>query len=73
MTNVVPKVAELTKRSSREVQIVRGGEGDPLGAAVWLNADELAALGVNMEVTDSIRFAIIGDHLQIEPAEKSEE
>ena len=65
MSNVVPKIAEPNDYSGREAKLTRDREGDPIGAAIWLNADELAALGVDIETVDSVPYRVSGGDLHI--------
>jgi hypothetical protein len=65
MPNVVPEIAETDSHSGREARLTRDGEGAPIGAAIWLNADELSSLGVDIETVDSVSYRICGDDLNI--------
>lgn len=69
MPNVVPKIAESDNHSGREARLTRDGEGDPIGAAVWLNAEELAALGVDIATADSVTYRVSGGGLHIVTSE----
>ena len=42
----------------RQATVNRAGDGQPLGAAVWLNADELAALGVDIDAADAVAYRV---------------
>jgi hypothetical protein len=66
MSNVVPKIAESSEQSGREARLTRDRGGDPLGAAVWLNATELAALGVDTDAADLISYRVSNGELCID-------
>lgn len=44
--------------NSRTARLARDGDGDPIGAAVFLTADELADLGVDTDTTDTVNVAV---------------
>lgn len=50
--------ATRTKEASREARVTQGKSGSPLGAAVWLNAEELSALGVDLTAADWVAYRV---------------
>jgi hypothetical protein len=52
----------------RRTKVNRDADGEPLGAAVWVNADELAALGVDPAVTDQVGYRVENEALHVDPA-----
>ena len=50
----------------RQAMVNRTGDGQPLGAAVWLNADELAALGVDVDAADAVAYRVEDGDLQVD-------
>jgi len=54
-----------TGESTREARLNRDGNGDPIGAAVWLNADELADLGVDVDTADAVAYRVEDGDLHI--------
>jgi hypothetical protein len=50
--------ARRTQTRRREVRVSRGPEGDPIGAAVFLTADELRSLGVEPARTDAVNVSV---------------
>ena len=45
-------------KDSRTARLARDEDGDPIGAAVFLTADELAELGVETSTTDAVGITI---------------
>lgn len=60
---------QTTDAESRETRISRDAEGDALGLAIFINADELRALGINPEETTHVAYAITEDGLHVDPAD----
>lgn len=50
----------------RQATVNRAGDGQPLGAAVWLNADELAALGVDVDAADAVAYRVEDGDLHVD-------
>jgi len=50
----------------RQATVNRTGDGQPLGAAVWLNADELAALGVDVDAADAVSYRVEDGDLHVD-------
>lgn len=59
--------------ATREARVNRDGNGDPTGAAVWLNADELAALGVDVDAADAVAYRVDDGDLHIDTVGGSDE
>lgn len=57
-----------TDPESRETRISRDPEGDPLGLAIFINTEELRALGIDPEATTHVRYAVDEDGLHAAPA-----
>lgn len=53
---------------SRQASVARDQNGDPIGAAIWLNADELAALGIDPGRTDAVDIQVTDGDLELTPA-----
>jgi len=51
----------------------RDGNGDPVGAAVWLNADELAALGIDVDTADAVAYRVDDGDLHVDTVGGSDE
>lgn len=58
MRNVVPTVVDPEKRLGRNARVSRTGDGSPIGAAVFFTADELEALGIDPDSTDTVAMQI---------------
>ena len=43
-------------------------DGQPIGAAIWLNVDELAAIGINPDRTDAVEVQVTDGNLELTPA-----
>ncbi|MFC6837233.1 hypothetical protein [Halomarina ordinaria] len=48
-----------TTPSRRTARMNRDAQGQPLGVAVFLTADDLLALGVSVESTDLIVYTVV--------------
>jgi len=59
--------------ATREARLNRDGNGDPVGAAVWLNADELAALGVDVDAADAVAYRVDDGDLHVDTVGGSDE
>lgn len=54
----------------RTARVNRGGDGEPIGAAVFLSADDLADLGIDPHSVDRVGFGIENGRLRLkEPLE----
>ena len=56
---------------SRTARLARNGDGDPIGAAVFLTADELADLGVEPERTDAVNVSVEDGKVRLRPTEST--
>ena len=56
---------------SRTARLARNGDGDPIGAAVFLTADELADLGVEPERTDAVNVSVEDGEVRLQPTEST--
>ncbi|WP_117595161.1 hypothetical protein [Haloprofundus halophilus] len=54
--------------SRRTASINTDGSGDPIGVALWVNADELTDIGINPAVTDAVDVWIEDGGLRVSPA-----
>jgi len=52
--------------STREARLNRDGNGDAVGAAVWLNAHELADLGVDIDAADAVAYRVDDGDLHVD-------
>ena len=59
--------------ATREARLHRDGDGDPTGAAMWLNADELAALGVDVDAADAVMYRVDDGDLHVDTVGGSDE
>ena len=50
--------ARRTQTRRREARVSRDGDGDPIGAAVFLTADELRALGIDPTTADAVTVSV---------------
>jgi hypothetical protein len=50
----------------RQATMNRTGDGQPLWAAVWLNADELTALGVDVDAADAVAYRVEEGELHVD-------
>lgn len=57
----------LAETPNRTARIARDGSAEPLGAAVWLTADELAAIGIDVDNTDAVEVHVLDGDLQLVP------
>jgi hypothetical protein len=53
---------------NRTASISRDPSGEARGAAVWLNADELAAIGIDVDDTDAVEVHVVDGDLRLVPA-----
>jgi len=55
-------------RDGRTARLARDSDGDPLGAAVFFDAEDLRALGVHPDATDANRvsYAVKNGHLVLD-------
>ena len=56
---------------SRTARLARNGDGDPIGAAVFLTADELTDLGVEPERTDAVNVSVEDGEVRLRPTEST--
>ena len=61
--------ASPTDGDSREARVARDGDGDPIGAAVFLTADELADLGVDPVRADAVNVSVEDGEVRLRPTE----
>jgi len=54
----------------RTANISRDASGNPLGAAIWINADELDTIGIKVGNTESIEVSVEDGTLQIQSSEQ---
>lgn len=54
----------------RTANINRDPSGNPLGAAIWINADELDTIGIKVGNTESIEIFVEDGTLQIRSSEQ---
>lgn len=59
--------------TGRTARINTDQTGAPIGVAVWLNADELAALGVDSGRTDAVDVRVADGDLELTPAHQGED
>lgn len=59
--------------ATREARLTRDGGGDPVGAAVWLNAEQLAALGVDVDAADAVAYRVEDGDLRVDAVGGSDE
>lgn len=62
-----PVVTPMCDPDSREARVTMDGNGDPIGAAVFLTADELADIGINPERTDAVIVFVEDGEVRIRP------
>jgi hypothetical protein len=62
-----------TADATREARLNRDGNGDAVGAAVWLNADELADLGVDVDAADAVAYRVEDGDLHVDTVGGSDE
>lgn len=62
-----------TAESTRQARLNRDGNGDAVGAAVWLNADELADLGVDVDAADAVAYRVEDGNLHVDTVGGSNE
>lgn len=53
----------------RTAQVNRSSEGDVLGTAVFLDAEDLAALGVDVDGADELRYEIEDGQITLQTLE----
>lgn len=51
----------------RRANVNHTAGGQPIGAAVWINADELAALGIDPDRTDAVEIQVADGDLKLTP------
>jgi len=51
----------------RRANVSHTADGQPIGAAVWINANELAALGINPDRTDAVEIQVADGDLKLTP------
>ncbi|QIB74756.1 hypothetical protein G3I44_10940 [Halogeometricum borinquense] len=52
---------------NRKASINHDPSGDPIGVALWINADELAALGIDATRTDAVKLQVTDGELNLIP------
>lgn len=57
---------------SRTARLARDGDGDPIGAAVFLTAEELADLGVDTDTTDTVNVAVEDSEVRLTAGDEPE-
>lgn len=57
-----------TQKRRREARVSRDGDGDPIGAAVFLTAADLAALGVDLETTEAVKVSVEDGEVRLRPS-----
>lgn len=72
MSNIVPTVVEKSSPSGREARLTRDRDGEPAGAAVWLNADDLDALGIDIETADAVAYRVDNGDFRVDTLRKSD-
>jgi len=60
------------REDSRTARLARDGDGDPIGAAVFLTADELAELGVDTSTTDAVDITVEDGEVSLSAEEGTE-
>ncbi|WP_299237212.1 hypothetical protein [Natronomonas sp.] len=50
---------------TREARVSHDGDGDPIGAAVFLTPEDLAALGVDTEAVNRVQYTVINGRLHL--------
>lgn len=58
-----------TDQENRETRISRDADGTALGLAIFINADEMRALGVDPEDATHVTYSITEDGLDVGPAD----
>lgn len=51
----------------RRANVSHTADGQPIGAALWINADELAALGIDPDRTDAVEIQVADGDLKLTP------
>jgi len=59
--------------TGRTASINTDQTGAPIGVAVWVNADELSALGVDPNRTDAVDVRVADGDLELTPAHHGED
>ena len=67
--------ATTTIEAARRARIVRDGDGQSLGCAVWLSGDDLRALGVELKANspDAVGYSVRDGEVQITRAKPDRE
>lgn len=65
--------SDSCRDGSRQASVARDQSGDPIGAAIWINADELAALGIDPDRTDAVDIKVTDGDLELTPAHGGED
>lgn len=58
---------------TREARISRGPDGDPIGAAVFLTAADLAALGVDPDTADAVAVSVEDGEVRLDDTHATRE
>lgn len=56
----------------RTARLSRDGNGDPIGAAVFLTAQELSDLGIDTEITDTVNVTVEDGEVRLSAEHKPE-
>jgi hypothetical protein len=56
---------DTRQSETREARISRDGNGDPIGAAVFLTADDIAALGVDPHTADAVTVSVADGEVRL--------
>jgi len=57
----------------REARVARDAADDPIGAAVFLTADELAALGIDPGTTNTVEVTVENGGVNLSPSRSTGE
>lgn len=57
----------------RRANVSHTADGQPIGAAVWINADELADLGVDVDAADAVAYRVEGSDFHVDTVGESGE
>jgi hypothetical protein len=68
VSNHVPTIA-YEEPLGREARIARDGDDNPIGVALFFTPEELVAIGIDLETTETVTLRIVNGEVLIEPIE----
>lgn len=72
-SNNTDSAADSSHDGSRQARMARDRSGNAIGTAIWLNADELADLSVDVDAADAVAYRVVDGDLHVDTVGGSDE